>query len=218
MTRIAVMQPYFIPYAGYFRLMANVDAFVVSDCLQFPGKGFVHRNRLIRKDGKLDWFTLPVTRSPFDQTIAELKFSPDAAAYLTAQRNRFELFDRRSERIENLIARLDKVDRPLTLIFDLMQLSAGLLGFTPHFIMLSDLGLPGAPKGAEIIYAACAKLGADRYINAPGGALLYDAGEFRKRGIALEFLPAYVGSYVSILQRLADEPAAEVRAEIDANL
>jgi hypothetical protein len=44
---IAVMQPYFIPYAGYFRLFAASDLFVIYDCVQFPRRGWVQRNRLI---------------------------------------------------------------------------------------------------------------------------------------------------------------------------
>jgi hypothetical protein len=41
------MQPYFVPYAGYFRLFAASDLFVIYDCVQFPRRGWVHRNRLV---------------------------------------------------------------------------------------------------------------------------------------------------------------------------
>ncbi|MEL6186537.1 MAG: WbqC family protein, partial [Myxococcota bacterium] len=30
--RVAIMQPYFMPYLGYFRLFAATDLFVVYDC------------------------------------------------------------------------------------------------------------------------------------------------------------------------------------------
>ena len=43
MTTVAVMQPYFMPYAGYFRLFAAADVFVLFDCVQFPRRGWVHR-------------------------------------------------------------------------------------------------------------------------------------------------------------------------------
>jgi hypothetical protein len=39
MTTVAVMQPYFMPYAGYFRLFAAADVFVLFDCVQFPRRG-----------------------------------------------------------------------------------------------------------------------------------------------------------------------------------
>ena len=46
-STMAIMQPYFIPYAGYFRLFAASDLFVIYDCVQFPRRGWVHRNKLI---------------------------------------------------------------------------------------------------------------------------------------------------------------------------
>jgi hypothetical protein len=45
-STVAIMQPYFIPYAGYFRLFAATDLFVIYDCVQFARRGWVHRNRL----------------------------------------------------------------------------------------------------------------------------------------------------------------------------
>ena len=62
---VAVMQPYFIPYAGYFRLFAASDLFVIYDCVQFPRRGWVHRNRLLDRSGKLRWLTLPLDRAYF---------------------------------------------------------------------------------------------------------------------------------------------------------
>ena len=41
--RIAVMQPYFFPYLGYFRLFSQADEFVIYDCVQMPRRGRVHR-------------------------------------------------------------------------------------------------------------------------------------------------------------------------------
>jgi hypothetical protein len=46
MARIAIMQSYFLPYAGYFRLMYDIDAFVMVNSTRFPRRGWGHRNRL----------------------------------------------------------------------------------------------------------------------------------------------------------------------------
>ena len=37
--KLGIMQPYFFPYAGYFRLFAHVDEFVIFDCVQFRRRG-----------------------------------------------------------------------------------------------------------------------------------------------------------------------------------
>ena len=58
----AVMQPYFFPYAGYFRLFAASDLFVIYDCVQFPRRGWVHRNLLPDASGSERWLTLPLEK------------------------------------------------------------------------------------------------------------------------------------------------------------
>ena len=43
--KVAIMQPYFLPYIGYFNLMAEVDVFVVYDQIKYTKKGWINRNR-----------------------------------------------------------------------------------------------------------------------------------------------------------------------------
>src|SRR6478672_877532 len=79
---VAVMQPYFIPYAGYFRLFAASDLFVIYDCVQFQREGWVHRNRLTDPFGANRWLTLPLEKSPLATPIRDLRFVPDAKEVL----------------------------------------------------------------------------------------------------------------------------------------
>lgn len=46
--RLAVMQPYFLPYIGYFQLISAVDSFIVYDNIKYTKKGWINRNRLLR--------------------------------------------------------------------------------------------------------------------------------------------------------------------------
>src|SRR3954469_21286194 len=79
---IAVMQPYFIPYAGYFRLFAASDLFVIYDCVQFPRRGWVHRNKLIDGSGAERWLTLPLGKASQSALIMDLQFPPNAGQLL----------------------------------------------------------------------------------------------------------------------------------------
>jgi hypothetical protein len=69
------MQPYFIPYAGYFRLFAASDLFVAYDCVHFPPRRWVHRNRLLDRSGAERRLTLPLAKAPRDVLIRDLRFS-----------------------------------------------------------------------------------------------------------------------------------------------
>ncbi|CAB1083437.1 FIG00904907: hypothetical protein [Olavius algarvensis Delta 1 endosymbiont] len=60
--KLAVMQPYFMPYIGYFQLMNAVDVFVVYDNIQFTKKGWFHRNRIL-VEGKDKMFSIPIKKN-----------------------------------------------------------------------------------------------------------------------------------------------------------
>lgn len=82
-SAVAIMQPYFVPYAGYYRLFAAADLFVIYDCVQFPRRGWVHRNRLVDASGKERWLTLPLAKVPQQTLIRDLRFASDAADTFT---------------------------------------------------------------------------------------------------------------------------------------
>ena len=46
--KVAIMQPYFFPYIGYFQLIAAVEQFVVYDNIKYTKKGWINRNRMLR--------------------------------------------------------------------------------------------------------------------------------------------------------------------------
>ena len=93
MTSIAIMQPYFIPYAGYFRLFAACDLFVIYDDVQFPKEGWVHRNRLLNKNNEPTWLTLPIQRKPLATRINEIEFLDDANKVWQEQLRKFPIMD-----------------------------------------------------------------------------------------------------------------------------
>ena len=217
-VRISVMQPYFAPYAGYFRLMCDVDAFVVLDEVQFPRRGWVHRNRLRRRDGVLDWLTLPIAYAPRTASIRELEFASGIEAWCSKASRRFAALGEPAPQLAGCLPLVRPEESPCESMLRLLVGFCERLGLAPPVVRQSELSLPPELTGAERIYEICRRMGADTYLNSPGGRLLYDAEAFRRRGFELEFLPDYRGPMESILQRLNDSPAEEIAAEIRANL
>lgn len=75
MKKIAIMQPTFLPWPGYFDLIDQADEFVFLDTVQFQVQSWQQRNRLIGPSG-LEWITVPVRKSGrFGQTIAEAEIA-----------------------------------------------------------------------------------------------------------------------------------------------
>ena len=77
--KICVMQPYFVPYPGYYLLFKEVDYFVVMDDVQFNRRGFVHRN-LFDVFGNKTWITLPLKKKPINTLICDLEFDINSEA------------------------------------------------------------------------------------------------------------------------------------------
>lgn len=59
--KIAIMQPYLLPYIGYFQLIAAVDRFVVYDNIKYTKKGWINRNRMLF-NGEPSSYSVPLKR------------------------------------------------------------------------------------------------------------------------------------------------------------
>jgi hypothetical protein len=211
---IAVMQPYFIPYAGYFRLFAASDLFVVYACVQVPRRGWVHRNRLVDQHGVKHWLTLPLQKAAQNVLIRDLRFVPDASALVLKRLRpfRFESSDRHVLQIFDTLRSVQ--GNPVDYIESLLHQIAVYLGFPWNVIRSSTLNIPPEIRGQCRILEIARRLGAGRYVNSSGGRNLYDPVAFRNAGIELRFLPDYMGTTASIISRLVDENRDDLLQDI----
>jgi WbqC-like protein family len=205
----AVMQPYFFPYAGYYRLLVAAETFVILDDVQFPRRGRVHRCEVPGPDGTPEWLTLPLARQPRDTLIKDLVFAAGARATL----------DRWLERAngpwaERVHAHLfGPLDPPAVFVEAGLRLVAEALELRPHLVRGSTIDIDPSLRGADRIIAIGKALDGRIYINAPGGRALYGAAAFHREGIELKFLAPYRGPLGSILPALMGDIAA-LRIEV----
>jgi hypothetical protein len=187
---VAIMQPYFFPYIGYFQLMQAVDVFVFHDDVQYIKGGWLNRNRILIDDN-IDWLTMPVKKAGNHVPINERHFAKDPAT-VDKMKRRVAAAYAKSRHFHSVAPTIleslsfletnvaDSNCRSLTALADK-------LGITCEFVMASDLGQPPA-KGQEKVIGLCRLLGASRYINPIGGVSLYDPDAFADAGIELSFL------------------------------
>ena len=214
MATIAIMQPYFLPYAGYFRLIAQADLFVLYDCVQFPRRGWLHRNKLLDAQGQQQWLTLPLVPAPQDVKIRDLEFPPDAAGRLAERLAPFPA-ERRDGPHAALLERVRRAQgRPSEYISGLLQTACETLELGWNVVRSSELAVPESFRAQDRILEIARRLGATRYLNAPGGRELYDAAAFAGAGMELAFLDPWTGAGGSILQRLADDDPAALARQI----
>lgn len=215
--RVAIMQPYFFPYAGYFRLIAGVDLFCILDSVQFPRRGWVHRNRFTNAKGNPDWLTLPLNKAPRDTLIQDLTFPDAVHGRMEAALIRFPILskNRSHPMIEQL---LTFNGNPVDYLERTLKKTCETLGISTPMVRASSLPVPGHLKGVERILAIAQHLQASTYLNASGGKALYDEATFRNHGLDLAFLPDWQGSFSGILERLLVEDTAGILNEIQAQI
>lgn len=213
MTTVAIMQPYFFPYGGYYRLLAAADIFVILDDVQFPRRGRVHRSAL-SGDGR--WITLPLVAAPRDSLICEMRLAGDAAERLRPQFRKLPVAMRTDTPLRRRIAELLESPEGALVPFlaETLRITAESLGFDCRICRSSHLHVPQGLPAQERIIEIVRSLGGDRYINAPGGTALYDRASFLRSGIELAFLTDYAGLHRHFFPAIFEADTAELRADI----
>lgn len=226
---VAIMQPYFFPYIGYFQLMKAVDEFVFFDDVQYIERGWVNRNRIRNKDGQA-WMTCPVLKDSRSEPINRRKYVLGATVIdglkqqLQASYSRAEAFDS----VFPLICRWLDFPDPRVSLFN-ANLLVGLareLGIECRFRFSSEIEQAEGLKGQDKIIGLCRRLGASVYVNAIGGMALYDQERFSQEGLELRFLRTAAPpdmksdppSYLSIVDSLMCEGMERVRGKLDQYL
>ncbi|WP_420024207.1 WbqC family protein (plasmid) [Cereibacter azotoformans] len=213
MKTVAVMQPYFFPYAGYYRLLAAADTFVILDCVQFPRRGRVHRCAL---PGTGRWITLPVEPAPRDRLIREMRLAPDAAERLRAQCRKLPSPMHGDTPLRRQVADLlASPEGPLVPYLERsLRIVAEAFGFGCQICRSSDLDLPASLGAEQRIIEIVRRHGGTRYINSPGGTDLYNFDTFRRAGIELKFLTPYQGGNTHFLSAIFEKNVADLCGDI----
>ena len=215
MKTVAIMQPCFVPYAGYFRLFPATDLFIVYDCVQFPRRGFIHRNKLPSQLSEEKWLTLPILKCRRDTRIKDLAFSTDAKTRMETQILKFPSLEKTN--IEGCETRMRLTNfsmQPVDYIVSFLEYICNILGLPFRTKRSSDFHIPSEITGQDRIIEILKLVGATNYVNTPGGKHLYNANTFSENGIDLRFLEPYNGSFWSILHRVLTEQPHEISDEI----
>jgi hypothetical protein len=189
--KVAIMQPYFFPYLGYWQLLASVDTFVILDDVNYINRGWINRNR-IAINGEPSWLTVPLQGASQNKYICDIAIAPDdgwkkrlhrtlATAYAKAPHSAsaLALFEQWLGQAEGDLSAA--LHRSITQVAEALTIKTTIIP-SSRIYPKDDL------KGADRILDICKREGASVYVNPPGGKELYDAAMFRDAGIELQFL------------------------------
>ena len=188
--RAAILQSCYIPWKGYFDIIATVDVFVVYDDVKYS-KNHWHNRNLIKTQHGLKWLTVPVSRRP-DRTdsidnmriarpFAHKHWRSIAQAYAKAP-----FFRKYSERLEACFKLAGSLENLSAVNVLFIKTLCEELGIRTEIIWSRDLKARGTPT--ERLVNICREIGANIYLSGPSAKAYIDEAEFTKSSIGLEWM------------------------------
>lgn len=182
---IAILQANYIPWKGYFDVIASVDEFVIFDDVQYTRRDWRNRNQIKTKDG-LKWLSIPVkVKGKYQQRIDETEVAN--TDWRTEHWNMIRHAYARAPHFQRYAPRLEELfvassDPLLTDVNErlLRGLSALLHIETPFQRSTAYGGLGG--KNERLIHV-CRSAGANRYLSGPAARSYIDEAQFAAAGI-----------------------------------
>ena len=196
--KLAIMQPYFFPYMGYWQLLGAVDRFVIYDDVNFIKGGWINRNRILI-NGKPSYITVPLYHASPNKRICDVSLQPSLLWRKKLIRS-----------IENTYRKAPFFSEVFPVIVKMISYETGnLADFLAHHLMVLATFLKieaeivvtsrcyqnNELSGQDRVLDICRREGATTYINLQGGQSLYDCTAFQSENVELNFLVMRAVSY-----------------------
>lgn len=223
------MQPYFLPYIGYFQLISAVDLFIVHDSVKYTKKGWINRNRIL-VNGADAIISVPLKHASDVLNICErelaMDFEPDKILNRIAGAYRKAPFFAGTFHLAEQIVRYEDRNLFRYLVHSITKISEA-LGIETRIATASTFGIDPSLRHQEKVIALCKAAGAAVYVNAIGGVKLYSDEAFRSAGLELRFIDSKPFDYrqfdapfvpsLSIIDVMMFNPPDQVRRTVGSN-
>ena len=225
--KLGIMQPYFLPYVGYFQLLSAVDKFVIYDNIKYTKRGWINRNRmLVSNTDKL--FSLSLRKDSNTLDINQRYLSPlyDRVKLL----DKFRAAYSKSPNFASVFSLLTTIvsfeeDNLFSYIYNSISKICQFLEIGTDLHISSGVAVDHSLRAEDRVIAICKAFGAKEYINPIGGIELYGHEYFLQEGVRLKFLRSRAREYnqfgsefvsqLSIIDLLMFEDLEKVRECID---
>jgi hypothetical protein len=227
--KLAVMQPYFFPYIGYFQLISAVDLFIVYDNIKYTKKGWINRNRMLQ-NGKDVIFSLPLKSDSDYLNVCQRELSGnfDRDKLLNQFRGAYRhapYFEQTFPLIEEIVRHDDP--NLFSFLRHSIVKTCTHLGITTEIRNSSSIAIDHTLKNQDRVLALCKAVGASAYVNAIGGAALYSKETFQEKSIDLKFIQSRPFEYsqwgdafvpwLSVIDVMMFNPLEAIQACISTN-
>lgn len=229
--KLAIMQPYFFPYVGYYSLIKNTDKFIIFDTVQFIRHGWIERNRILKPNEGWQYIQVPLVKHNREVLINELEIrnSEPWREKLKAQLQHYK------KRAPYYAECMDVIDACISLQTDsIVDLNEHILDVTCQYFGINfdcqifskmDLVIDEVKEADEWALNISKAMGVNEYINPPGGKEFFNREKYLQKDIELTFLGNNVQQYkqrretfepgLSIIDLMMFNDVSSINAMID---
>jgi hypothetical protein len=200
--KLAIMQPYFFPYIGYFSLIKNTDQFILFDSVQFINHGWIERNRILKPGEGWQYISVPLIKHSRETKIKDIQINNSSDwrdrifRQLEHYKKRAPFYDRTMEVVKealniqtNSIVQLNK--HVLNTVCEYIGIKADIHIFSEMNLLIDKVNAPD-----EWALNICKKLGGvDEYWNPEGGLDFFHRYKYEREAIEIKFLKMRLTKY-----------------------
>ncbi len=190
MKTIAIHQPNYFPWLGYFYKASACDVFVILDDVDFQHgntSSLTNRTRLKGPNGPF-WMTVPVKRKNISSRISDIQidntqnWQKKHLKSLSVCYGRCPFYSHYYEMADSLLKGdfISLSDLNTAIIIQICNI----LDIKTEIVLSGDLDLPPAAKDEKIV-AICRHLGGSHYLSGTGAKKYNRPGLFEEAGIEL---------------------------------
>lgn len=200
--KLAIMQPYFFPYIGYFSLIKNTDQFILFDTVQFIRHGWIDRNRVLKPNDGWQYISIPLIKHSQQTLIKDIVIKNEAnwRDKIISQIGHYKKkapFYNETLNVVNKAISIDTQDITL-LNYNVLKVVCEYLGikFNCDIFSKMNLDIEAATAPDEWALNICKAINdVTEYWNPQGGVTFFDKFKYDKAGIKLKLLKPHLDFY-----------------------
>lgn len=235
--KLAIMQPYFMPYIGYLSLIKHTELFILFDTTQFIRHGWIERNRILKQNEGWLYIQVPLIKNNSRSTLIKnclIDNKQDWKKKILAQIQPYKKIAPNYFKVVNLLNNvfINEYSNITNLNKAILEEISTYLGFPKSFPIFSEMNLkidePKEPD--EWALNICKALKTEQnlpihYINPIGGLEFFNRNKYTKENIEISFQKMHISEYnqnrnsfesgLSILDVLMFNSVEEVNVMLD---
>ena len=199
--KLAIMQPYFFPYLGYYSLIKNSDKFILLDEMQFIRHGWINRNRVLKPATGWQYVTAPLTKYSAGTLIKDMMIHGDEE-WKSKLLRQLEHYKSRAPFFKDTFSVIEKSIELKTK--SIVELNANILTKTCEYLNLPldlkifsemNLRIGNIEQPDDWALEISKSLRANVYLNPIGGVQLFEPEKFKANDISIRFIRNNLTTY-----------------------